>query len=157
MCFTREQTEFPTFVKDSLISLVTRYEWIYHSSVRNLAWISRKKEILINKKDLIIIHYPQKYAGDSGSLFWAQAWTHTFRRENWTNKTTLTLSLFILVPRQESKRSCLCVLGKSILSLFQIFLVDFGFFPTFLYSWLLCYWFNTQIKIRIHNNWIRIS
>ena len=94
LCFTREQTEFSPFVKDSLISLVTRYEWIYHSSARNLAWIARKKEILINRKDLILIHYPQKYAGDSGKLFWAQAWTHTFRRENWTNKTTLTLSLF---------------------------------------------------------------
>ena len=42
-------------------------------------------------------------------------------------RTSLTPQLFIevLVPNQESERSCICVLGVSILPLSIIFLLDF--------------------------------
>ena len=43
--------------------------------------------------------------------------------EVWADKTSLTLPLFIevSVPRQESERSCVCVLGASILPLSMIY------------------------------------
>ena len=43
-------------------------------------------------------------------------------------KTGLTPPLFIKVsvPIQESERSCICVLGESVLPLSTIFLLDFG-------------------------------
>jgi hypothetical protein len=53
------------------------------------------------------------------------------------HKTSLTQSklvypiLFfieVLVPRQESEQSCICVVGVSILPLSTIFLLDFGMF-----------------------------
>ena len=46
------------------------------------------------------------------------------RREVWSHATALMPPLFIEVPvpRQESERSCICVLGGSILSLFLRFL-----------------------------------
>jgi hypothetical protein len=49
----------------------------------------------------------------------------------WTNKTSLALPLFIEVPvlSQESERSCVSVLGVSILPLSTIFLLDFRTVP----------------------------
>jgi hypothetical protein len=47
----------------------------------------------------------------------------TLRGEVWIHKTSLTPPLFIevSVPRDESERSCICVLGVSILLLFLRF------------------------------------
>jgi len=53
----------------------------------------------------------------------------------WAHKTSITLPLFIEVPvpSQESERSCICVLGVSILPLSTILLLDFRTVPTVLY------------------------
>ena len=50
-------------------------------------------------------------------------------------KTSLTLPLFIemSVPSQESERSCICVLGATILSFSTILVFDFGIVPTVWY------------------------
>jgi len=75
----------------------------------------------------------------------------SLRREVWVHKTnSLTMTLFseVPVPSQECERSCICVLGISIMPLSTIFLLDFGTVPTVLYfcfsfyRWgvnLLCY------------------
>ena len=55
--------------------------------------------------------------------------------------TSLTPPLFIevSVPSQESERSCICVLGVSILLLSMIFILDFGLVATVWYfSFLFC-------------------
>jgi len=48
------------------------------------------------------------------------------RGEFWSHKTSLTLPLFIEVPvpSQESERSCICVLGVSILPLSTILILE---------------------------------
>jgi len=43
------------------------------------------------------------------------------------------LHIEVPVPRQESKRSCICVLGVSILSFSTILIFDFEIVPTVLY------------------------
>ena len=52
-----------------------------------------------------------------------------------TQKTSLTMPLFIevSVPSQQSKQSCICVLGVSILPVSTICLLDFGTVPTVWY------------------------
>jgi len=46
----------------------------------------------------------------------------------WAHTTNLTPPLFIEVhvPNQEGKRSCVCLLGVSIVPVFTIFLLDLG-------------------------------
>jgi hypothetical protein len=52
----------------------------------------------------------------------------SLRGEVWDNEISLTPPLVIVipVPSQESDRSCICVLGISILHISTIFLLDFG-------------------------------
>jgi len=56
--------------------------------------------------------------------------------EVWVHKTSLTPPPFIevSVPR-ESERSCICVLGVSILPLSTILIFGFGIVPTLRYFW----------------------
>ena len=51
----------------------------------------------------------------------------SLRGEVWDNEISLTPPLVIVipVPSQESDRSCICVLGISILHISTIFLLDF--------------------------------
>ena len=59
----------------------------------------------------------------------------SLRGQVWAHKISLTPPLLIEVPvpRQESERSCICVLGVLILPLYTIFLLDFGTVPTVWY------------------------
>jgi hypothetical protein len=51
----------------------------------------------------------------------------SLKKEVWVHKTSLTLPLFmeVPVPIQEHERSCICVLGVSILPLSTILIFDF--------------------------------
>ena len=64
------------------------------------------------------------------SIVYVEVWVH--------KNTSLTKSLFIEpVPSQESARSCICVLGVSMLTVSTIVIFDFGVVPTLWYSCLL--------------------
>ena len=64
-----------------------------------------------------------------------------------THKNSLTSPLFLkclyqFVPSQESERSCICVLGVSILHLSVIFLLDWGTVLTVWYFWGFLFHFS---------------
>ena len=60
----------------------------------------------------------------------------SLRVKIWAHKTSAFPGLFIdmHVPTQECERSCICILGVSILPLPTIFIFDFGIVPTMWYS-----------------------
>ena len=55
----------------------------------------------------------------------------SLRGEVWTNKANLALPRFIEVPvpSKESERTCICVLGVSVLLLSTILIFDYGTVP----------------------------
>ena len=59
----------------------------------------------------------------------------SLRVDVWAHQTSLIPSLFygLPAPSQGMTRSCICVLVVSILSLFTIFVMDFGIVPTVWY------------------------
>ena len=70
--------------------------------------------------------------GHSLAIVYVEVWVH--------NNTSLTKSFFIEpVPSQESARSCICVLGVSMLTVPTIVIFDFGVVPTLWYFCLLFY------------------
>ena len=67
-------------------------------------------------------------------------------------KTGLTPPLFIKVsvPIQESERSCICVLGESVLPLSTIFLLDFGNIST---VWDFLFVFHLIVRSIMSSVW----
>ena len=61
----------------------------------------------------------------------------------WSQKILLLTE--VPVPSQESKRSCICMLGVSILPLSMIFLLDFGTFPI-VFFFFLFYWYEWYLS-----------
>ena len=55
----------------------------------------------------------------------------SLRGQVWVHKTSLTQSLFIevYVPREESERTCICVLGYRFGLFLCFFLLNFGTVP----------------------------
>jgi hypothetical protein len=66
----------------------------------------------------------------------ALAWPHHFAKMwAWAHKTSLIPPPYfkVLVPSQESERSCICMLRLSISSLSTVLIFDFGTVPTVWY------------------------
>jgi hypothetical protein len=59
-----------------------------------------------------------------------QTYTHVFHLEGMLAPITIVFFIEVHIPRQENKRSCICVVEVSILPLSMSFLVDYGIVVT---------------------------
>ena len=86
-------------------------------------------------------HSPVICEGWHFNRMWKAVAASFQKREGFVHKTSLTTLLFIeiSVPSQESERSCICVLGVSIVSRSTIFQFDFGIVPAVWYNPLVFY------------------
>ena len=92
---------------------------------------------------LIIITLFAQLCGRVGILNTCGKHDHiiSIRGDAWVHQSSLTrpLSNEVPVPSEESERSCICVLGVSIITLSTILIIDFEFIPTVWY--FLCFSF----------------